>query len=235
MEENRIERLIWIYFAAIGTLFLIIGIFICTNQFNYKDKINTTAIITDISSYKDFDGKKEHRVYVKYNVNEKEYESELNGYASNFYEGKEINIYYDKNNPKKIGMKSLNFVFLIFPGLGLIFAGIGYTGILRRVAKKRNENNLKLDGEPINASYVETITNKFYSVNGRHPYRIICEWINPDDGEKYIFKSNNLWVNPENIIKEKNISNFIVYIDMNNKKKYVIDIDTLKEETDDLR
>lgn len=40
-------------------------------------------------------------------------------------------------------------------------------------------------------------------VNGRNPYNIICEWNNPLNGEKYKFKSKNIWKNPERIIEEK--------------------------------
>ena len=50
----------------------------------------------------------------------------------------------------------------------------------------------------------------------------------------YIFKSKNIWINPENIIKEKNIKQFPVYID-NNKKKYTIDIEFLTKNIVDLR
>ena len=42
-------------------------------------------------------------------------------------------------------------------------------------------------------------------------------------------------MNPKNIIEERNIKQFPIYIDKNNKKKYVIDIDSLKEEVVDLR
>lgn len=64
---------------------------------------------------------------------------------------------------------------------------------------------------------------------------IICEWNNSLDNKKYIFKSKNIWMNPKNIIEERNIKQFPIYIDKNNKKKYVIDIDSLKEEVVDLR
>lgn len=60
-------------------------------------------------------------MYVSYNVDGRTYESELSGYSSSFYKGKEINIYYDKSNPTKIGMRSLDLLFLMFPGFGLIF------------------------------------------------------------------------------------------------------------------
>ncbi len=104
-----------------------------------------------------------------------------------------------------------------------------------KINKRKSEKNLRESGEVIYANYVETVLNTRYTVNGRHPYNIICEWNNSLDNKKYIFKSKNIWMNPKNIIEERNIKQFPIYIDKNNKKKYVIDIDSLKEEVVDLR
>lgn len=54
------------------------------------------------------------------------------------------------------------------------------------------------------------------------------------DSNKYIFKSKNIWINPENIIEEENIKQFPVYID-SNKKKYIIDTESLTKNIVDLR
>lgn len=129
----------------------------------------------------------------------------------------------------------MDSLFLIFPVNGLIFLIIGGTGILLKINKRKSEKNLRESGEVIYANYVETVLNTRYTVNGRHPYNIICEWNNSLDNKKYIFKSKNIWMNPKNIIEERNIKQFPIYIDKNNKKKYVIDIDSLKEEVVDLR
>lgn len=174
-------------------------------------------------------------MYVTYSVDGKKYESKLNGYSASFYEGKEIEIYYDKENPSKIGVKSLDLLFLIFPGIGLIFFIIGGTGIIIKIKRIKLEKNLKENGEVIYANYVETIINTSYKVNGKHPYNIICEWNNPEDNKKYIFKSKNIWLNPEHIIEKRNIKEFPIYLDNKNKKKYVIDIDSLTENVVDLR
>ena len=109
-----------------------------------------------------------------------------------------------------------------------LFENIPYNGI-EDMLKKLKEN-----GELIYANYVETVLNTSYRVNGKCPYNIICEWNNPLDNNKYIFKSKNIWINPENIIEEKNIKQFPVYID-NNKKKYTIDIESLTKNIVDLR
>lgn len=228
MSGNKVENLAWIIFTIVGTVFVAIGIILFGSVFDYTNKIETTGIITRIS----LSGSSENdsnKVYVSYVAEGNEYESTLSGYSSSFYEGKEIEIYYDKDNPNKIGMKSLDLLFLIFPGLGLISLIIGVTGISAKARGKKSERRLKENGELIYADYVETIINTSYSVNGRYPYKIICEWTNPVDSEEYMFKSKNIWSNPEDIIEEKNIKQFPVYIDKNNKKKYLVDIDILTE------
>ena len=117
MKENKTENLLWIIFTIIGGIFVVIGLIIVGNVFNYENKESTVGIITEISTYRGNNDDRNYRVYVSYNVDGRTYESELNGYSSSFYEGKKINIYYDKNNPNKIGMKSLDFIFLMFPVL----------------------------------------------------------------------------------------------------------------------
>ena len=228
MKENKSENLLWIIFTFIGVLFILIGLTLVGNVLNYENKENTVGIITEISTHRGINDNIDYRVYVSYNVDGRTYESELSGYSSSFYKGKEINIYYDKNNPNKIGMKSLDLLFLMFPGFGLIFFAIGGTGLLIKSKNKKLETSLKEKGDVIYADYVETIVNRSYRVNGRHPYQIICEWSNPLDDKKYIFKSKNIWIKPENIIIERNIKQFPIYINRNNMKKYVLDIDILE-------
>ena len=234
MKENKLENLIWIILASIGAIFVIIGLVVFGSVFNYENKVDSVGTITEILSYRSTNHNINHEVYVSYTVEGKEYKSRLNSYSSSFYEGKEIDIYYDKDNPNKIGVKSLDLLFLIFPGIGLIFLIIGGTGILVKINKKKSEENLKENGKLIYANYVETVLNTSYRVNGKCPYNIICEWNDTLDNKKYIFKSKNIWINPEKIIKEKDIKQFPVYID-NDRKKYVIDVDILTENVVDLR
>ena len=124
--------------------------------------------------------------------------------------------------------------FLMFPGIGVLFAGIGGAGLFVKWRKKKREEKLREDGDVIYGDYVETRLNTSYSVNNRHPYNIICEWYNVEDGKTYIFKSNNMWMNPENKIEEQNITTFPIYIDLEDKKNYMVDIDSLTEDVVDL-
>ena len=111
MKENKLDILLWVIFVIVGAIFCLIGIALCGNIFNYENKIETTGNIAEIETYTDNDDEVEHDVYVSYTVAGKKYRSKLNGYSFDFYEGKEIKIYYDKDNPNKIGMKSLDKLF----------------------------------------------------------------------------------------------------------------------------
>ena len=231
MEENKTEKIVFLLFLVIGLLFLVIGTVICIKAFDYSDKIETIGTISQIVPRADSDGNTNYNVYVKYQVSGEEYTAKLNGYSSTYRVGKEIKIYYDKNNINSIGVKSLDYIMLVFPGLGLIFACIGGTSLAVKNGKKRKDKRLKEIGTRIDALYTETTINSTYAVNGRSPYNIMCEWNNPADGKKYVFKSQNLWINPETKIAEKGIKTFPVYVDMNNLKKYAVDVDALFDDT----
>ena len=234
MKYNKAEKLIWVIFTIIGVAFIMIGSIVCASVFGYQGKVDTEGTITQIDTYTGNRGSRYYDVMVAYRVDGKDYESKLNGYSSSFYEGKKIDIYYDEENPRMIGIKNLDLLYLIFPGVGSIFAIIGVSGLIVLRRKAITEKKIRKNGEMVYAQYVETIYNRMYTVNRKHPYNIVCEWINPEDGKRYRLKSKNIWFNPENIIREKDVKNFAVYYDPKNLKKYVIDVDWLVNEVVDL-
>ena len=222
MKKNILENLVWLIFIFVGIIFFVIGI-ASSNMLGYQNKVNIIGTITEL--YTSNDNETGYKVYVTYNVDGVEYESLLNGYSSNFYIGKEIEIYYDKDNPNIIGMKSLDLMFLLFSLIGFIFLVIGCTGIIVKIKNGKKEMRLKENGLLIYANYIEAVLNTSYIVNGKSPYKIICEWVNPTGGNKYTFKSKNIWTNPENIIKERGIKQFPVFF--NNEKNYLVDTEFL--------
>lgn len=233
MKTNKTENLIWTIFFTLGVILFIVGSFVSFQILKYsEDKVETKGIITKIIIHNRIEGDRTYNVYVTYEANGKQYESRLNSYSTSFYEGKEIDIYYDKNNPHKIGNKSMDLLILIFPGISIIFVIIGGSRLFIKTNKKKKAVKLKENGTLVHANYIETVLNTAYSVNRRHPYYIVCEWHNPEDGKKYLFRSDNIWTNPENIIEDNNIKTFPVYMNPNNIKQYVIDIDRITENDD---
>lgn len=164
-------------------------------------------------------------MYVSYVIGRTEYESKLNGYISSFYEGKKIDIYYDKFDYHKIGNKDLDKSMIILPLIGFVFLIVGSTGFIIIIKKNSKEKHLKAKGHLIYAYYLKTEINSYYTLNDRHPYYIVCVWDDPENGIRYTFKSKNLWDNPEPIILSKDIKQIPVYIDLKNKNKYHVDTD----------
>lgn len=212
----------------LGLVFVVLGIIGCFKTFDYSNKINTVGTVTKIEMVEgeDYDDDPYHVVYVSYTVDGKKYESQLNGYFAGYRVGKQINIYYDKDNPNNVGTKTIDAIFLIIPLGGIISIFISVKGIQCTVFEEKTQQKLKKKGQLIYADYVETFS---YSPTGIGPFEIICDWLDPTDGKYYKFKSEKIRHNPENIIEQKNITKFPVYVNVKNKKKYAVDIDILNE------
>ena len=227
MHMRNVERLIWLIFAGVGAILLIVGAVVCIHIFDYGDKVDTTGVITEISEHQGRNRDRDYDVYVAYEVDGTPYESRLNSYTSSYYEGKKIDIYYDRDDPRRIGTKELNGLFLILPGIGLLFFGMGAIGLAVLARKDRRGEALRENSRRVTAEYVETELNVYYSVNNRNPYRVVCRWRDPESGETRTFKSENLWENPEPMISARNVQNFSVYLDRKKPKRYVMDTDWL--------
>lgn len=228
----KVLKTFFIIFLIVGLLFLGIGFlvfdFFDTNKGN---EISTTAVITDMDSYRRGDGNIYYDVFITYEINDEIYETKLNEYSSDYYVGKELEIYYKEDQPYDVHTKLPIEIALIICGIfSLIFILIGGIGIICILSKERKVKMLRKSGEIIYATYKNVSYNKNLMINGRHPYNIICEYTNPMDGTKYLFKSENIWENPEYIIKEKDIITFPVYVNKNSFEEYVVDIDAIKEQ-----
>lgn len=127
-------------FIFIGIIVFLFGIVLCITKFNDKNKIETTGMI--YANHYNSGRNPHHTIFVQYAINGKEYMSYFNVflvYNSKFEEGNEITIWYDRNNPQNIGMKSLDLAYFVFPciGLGLIMIGILY--YLLNISRKTME------------------------------------------------------------------------------------------------
>lgn len=70
------------------------------------------------------------------------------------------------------------------------------------------------------AECIGTVFNANIRINGRRPYYVECHYFDSYSGLDYIFRSENIFVNP-NIPKGTMIQ---VYVQENNFKNYYVDI-----------
>ncbi|NLD49175.1 MAG: DUF3592 domain-containing protein [Clostridiaceae bacterium] len=230
MKAKIVEWLFEIILLTVGLLTFVFGILGAINTINFKNNaLETTAVITSIETHRDSDGDTHHTVYVKYIIEDKQYEERLNYYSRGMREGKEVFIYYDPLQPNHILAKS-SYGFSIFylPSIGFIIAAIGFMLLFRKLMKIKTRSYLLRYGQLVYAQITEVYVNRAYRVNGRNPYVINCKWVDPSTGFYYFFKSENIWFNPQPIIDDKDIKELPVYIDFINPRKYAVSIEELK-------
>ena len=235
---NKIEKIVSSVFMLIGIILIIVGVVIFNYTENFKENgIETVAEITGIHRYKQSanDYGKNTQVYVKYKVDGREYDQKLKYYVSDMQIGQEVRIYYNPNNPSSIqSAEGRSIVTLIPFGLGIIFFLIGIIILVIKGNKKKLKTRLVENGRKVYADIDEVTINWGYSVNRKHPYNIICKW-QESSGNIYLFKSENVWFEPDSIIEARNIKQLPVYIDEDDFKKYYVEIDSIVENVEDLR
>ena len=149
-----------------------------------------------------------------------------------FAVGEWVNLYYDPQNPSdaRIDSFSQNWVgSLIVGGIGLVFLLIGIAIVLPPLIGRLRGASLLATGTPVQAEVVDVELNEGLSINGRNPYRIVAQWLNPQTNKLHVFRSANLWFDPGPYISESLVT---VMIDPPNPKRYSMDTRFLPELAD---
>ena len=136
--------------------------------------------------------------------------------------GDTIMVLYDPKAPENAQKNSLMFLWLgqiVLGVLGTVFFLIGAVILWCGKTQKDKQAYLKTAGIPVTAKVIDIEYRSNIDVNGVHPYCVVCLWTDPT-GNEYVFKSANLWLNPEPFIKNEEV---IVYILADNPEKYFVD------------
>ena len=236
------------FFAIVGLAMLIGAFFSYKNTSDFLDKgierkATVVQIIESLSESYDEDLKSNvtsvtYHPYVKF-VDEKGvtfyFKSSRGSNPSRYEIGEEIKILYDPKSPKEARVKGFTsnsldaYMFsIILGGMGVVFSIIGLGLLLTNKNKKNLKTHLLFEGKRIKADIQSIELNTSIMIDGRNPYQIISHWKNPRTSRLHIFKSDNLWVDPTDSIKEEKI---IVLIDENLPNKYWVDTSFLPKDS----
>jgi len=238
MKQDKALKILEIVFGIVGVIMLVVGIIIFTSGITKKNTYKTTeAVISSIESYRDSDGDRHYTVYVTYRVpgTSQLHETSIGYYSSSMDEGETIEVMYNPENPKEI--VALNGYWIaagILTLMGVVFGSVAAVMLITEVRKNIKMKNLLASGQYIMAKIDSINLNVNYSVNGRHPYNIICNYYDDYKDVTYIYKSDNLWFDPEEIISSRGIEELKVYVDRTNPKKYYVDTTVLENRVVDL-
>ena len=153
-----------------------------------------------------------------------EFTSSAGSNPPSYSKGEKVEVLYLPNEPRNAkinGFFSLWGGSLIIGGIGGVFFLIGAGILLVSLLKSRSDEYLKKHGASIETEFQSVAINTSLKVNGRSPFRVLTQWLNPATSELHIFESNNIWFDPTSHIKTKKIR---VFIDRKNPKKYYVDL-----------
>ena len=200
--------------------FAMFWVWFVTNRLEYKQEFlknanKTTAIITNIEYKSKINDDEIESVYIKYYVNGNEYNGKLDERSNNMYVGKEIDIFYNINNPNDFiqNNKVSNVIFKYF---GYLFMIVGIWQLIYSI------NKYLLYISTLNCSEIKAKVESIVERNWLNyiSYVIKCSWIDLK-GEKHIFYSKS-YNEPyfENEFNKMGIEELPVRF--KNKKRYIV-------------
>jgi hypothetical protein len=152
-----------------------------------------------------------------------EFQSSSGSNPPSYNRGEQVSVFYEPSNPDDAmidGFFSLWGAALIVGGIGSVFALIGGGMIASGAIKGRSRAYLQKNGVEIQALFQRVEQNTSLTVNGRSPFRLVCQWQHPQTHELHVFRSDNLWFDPTDHVSQEKIP---VLVNEGNLKRYWVD------------
>lgn len=214
--------LVGIFLFLLGSLFAGIGGY---SGLQTRKKITsfatTTGVVTEVISYRGKDGTL-YKPVVSFSTatGETLFSPNVGSNPASHSKGDSVEVYYDPTGVQEPLLNHWSSIWLfpvLFGGLGAAAATAGGFLTYAQLKKERALRWLQANGQHIETTYSGTRLDTSYKVNGKSPYVIASQWINPATGSVVVFESDYFWFNPEQFLTEK--QSISVKIDPQNPEK----------------
>jgi hypothetical protein len=141
--------------------------------------------------------------------------------------GETVPVLYVESNPYDAKIDSFFSLWggsLILGLTGGIFLLVGGGLIYVPLQQARADDRLRHEGIPVHAQFQSVQFMSNIEINGRSPYRVLAQWQDPKTSQVHVFASHNLWFDPADYIKQKEIR---VFLERGNPKNYYVDLSFL--------
>ena len=229
-------KLVALLFDAIGVIFVVIAVLVYSRTQDFLERSTATeGIVIDLVVSRSSGSSGSSRTYypvVKFTTakgEEIEFKSNTGSSPPSHREGEIVSVRYDPADPYRARIDSFFSLWglVVIPGaLGLVFSLVGGILFVVTLRSARLEAWLQLHGRDIEAEFQSVELNRNIRVNGRHPYRIACQWQDPRTNKVHVFMSSNIWFDPESYIPDGALH---VKIDPNDPHRYSVDTSFLPE------
>lgn len=222
------------WFALIGAIMLLVGLGSCTHARSFVRRAahteGTVIRLEPVYSSSTDNGSHmpNYRPIVRFEYQGRSivFASQTASNPPSYSEGQTVPVLfleYDPSTAKIDSFFSLYGFAAIALGMGTIFFGIGAGLILFNTKTQQTDERLRHEGMPITTDF-QTVTMSGIEVNGHHPFRVVTRWQDPATSRIRTFESHNVWFDPAQYLKQKQIT---VYVDRNDPQKYYMDLSFL--------
>lgn len=142
--------------------------------------------------------------------------------------GEHVDVLYLRGEPESAAIDSPAerwLLPLVFGGIGLVFLLIGLLLTLSKLRTQRTAAQVKVSGRPIMATVTDVSLNSQLRLNGRSPWRIHAQWLDPETNRVHVFDSEDVWFDPAPYLGPE----IRVLVDPKDVSRYWVDVDTLPE------
>jgi hypothetical protein len=156
-----------------------------------------------------------------------EFVSSASSNPPSYSTGEKVDVLFD---PARVEDATINGFFSLWGGAliaGVLAGGfflIGAVMLLVRRRLTRRMAQLRSTGRSVQARVEPVERNTSVSVNGQHPFRVVCQWQDPATSLVHVFHSENLWFDPTPYIKQETVT---VYVDPRDLGSYYVDVSFL--------
>ena len=118
---------------------------------------------------------------------------------------------------------SVTIFTILFCSIGGVFTIIGASFLIVTLLSKKKRKKLIETGRKYYAEVTDAIINYHVQVNCKNPYRLDCKYIDEVTGITYLYRSDNVWDNPDQYIGLQ----VPVYVNPNKTKEYYVAVEEL--------
>jgi hypothetical protein len=82
---------------------------------------------------------------------------------------------------------------------------VGGGFVVARALRRRRRQWLEIHGTRIEARFTGVERDTSLTVNGRSPWRLMCQWQHPYTREVHVFASDHLWYDPSEHVNRETL------------------------------
>jgi hypothetical protein len=228
----RVLSIIKYLFTALGLVFIAISIAILLNTRSFLAKAQSApGTVVDLIQIRGDDGYtyKPRVRFTSPDGAEIEFVTSYSQSPAPYDVGESVEVLFTPGNPHDARIRGFGGLWAlpsIFGFMGVIFAGIGGGILVAGIVGRKKKNYLMAYGTAIQTEFQGVERNGSLEVNGKNPWRIASQWLDPQSSKLRVFYSENLWFDPTRFVTQKQVT---VLLDPSDPRRYHMDISFLPE------